>query len=268
MRDFIVWLLLNGGLLIFIIVLIGWIEHRLPLGTQKLRRLVNKGTVRANGELPCGANLLAAAELQSTLLEADLSVPLLTALLYRWKQDGAIELMEAPKKELQSFGAAVQPQINFLTEPPFSEPAERLLWQTLSGWAENDGTLQQNEAYECARRAAGEFSDRLEHLKRAGRHSLRQMGVSHPEEKKGGFLFSGGKREIYSPKGVRFGQGLLAYRKFCAASHDIQGEQAFFAILVGEEERLADLETVCRARILAQACVDGAKIGVRAQTVK
>ena len=94
------------------------------------------------------------------------------------------------------------------------------------------------------------------------------MGVSHLEEKKGGFLFPNRKLEIYSPKGVRFAQELIAYRKFCAAAHEIRGEQALFAILVGEEEQLADLKTFRCAHILAQACVDGAKIGIRAQITK
>lgn len=195
-------------------------------------------------------------------------VPLLTALLLRWQDCGAIALVERPKKEIKSFGEAIQPQMEFVEDrkPPKMEPAEALLWQTLRTWAGADASLQQNELYNCARNGYIEWNDRLEHLRSAGRHQLREMGVSHWEEKPGWLIFAGEKREIYSQKGVRTARELLAYRKFCEASEKLNGEQARFAALVGCDH-LADTEVLRRAQALVEAGTKGASAGAQAAQI-
>ena len=265
MRDFLMILAVNGVLALLLAGIIFLIVSRSPMRAVKLRRTVRRGTVRASGELPCGGRLLAAAELQRTLDESDSAAPLLTALLLRWHACGAVALTDGAKKELKSFGEAVQPQMDFIpeVEPPRMESAEALLWQTLRAWAGEDESLQKNELYNAARANHAGLRGRIDHLKGAGRHALREMGVSHVEEKPGKLIFAGEKREIYSPKGVRAARGLLAYRKFCEESHDLTGEQALFAVLVGSDH-LRDQAALARARALAEACLAGAAAGERA----
>lgn len=265
MREFLTVVAINLVLALLLAGLAYLVWSKSPLTAGKLRRLAGRGAVRADGALPCAGRLLAAAELERVLDETDSAEPMLTALLLRWSQCGAVALADRPKKEMKSFGEDVQPQMDFLedAEPPQMETAEALLWQTLRAWAGEDASLQQNELYSRARDGHAELLGRIDHLKGAGRHALREMGVSHWEEKPGKLIFAAEKREVYSQKGVRTARGLLAYRKFCDGSSGLRGEQALFAVLAGSDH-LADRAALARARALAEACLNGAAAGERA----
>lgn len=222
-------------LAIGVIIAVAWFFlRRGPVTEAKLRRMVKADAVPARDVLPCGGDLGATGALLRALDLGGQPRDLIRALMVDWTQQKAIFTRLSPKKKLRSFGADVQLELSFPEECPELTGAAALLYDTIRGWADADGTLQQSELYQAARNDAQRVDNIVLQLVHEGRRSLRDKGGCAPEAKKSKFGLSDENRELYTPKGIRLARDTAAFVHF--ASSDLRGQAAILAAAAGKIE--------------------------------
>lgn len=177
-------MILANLLAIGIIVLVAWFFlRRGPVTESKLRRMVKADSIPARDVLPCGGDLGATGALLRALDLGGQPRDLIRALMVDWVQQKAVFTRSSPKKKLRSFGADVQLELYFPKESPALSGAAALLYDTVRSWAEEDGSLQQSELYQAARKDAQRVDHIVLQLVHEGRRSLRDKGGCAPEAK-------------------------------------------------------------------------------------
>lgn len=254
----------NAVCLLLIVLAVAIWRAREPMAPPKLRRTLRRRLQGQSDVPPFNGSLS-----MTLCVMDDLELPagesaLVRALLIRWVQSGRVCIRTTAKRKLESFGADLQATLVFTDSaavPP--EGAEGLLFDTLQGWAGEDGALQESTLYNFARAQAAVVRSRLMQFWAEGKHALRARGAAFPEPKKRRFGFLDERRTIYTERGVREAGALLDYRAYLQAQSERDGADAVFAALFGMDGAPEKPQTDSLA-VLTAALLDGMHAGENA----